>query len=101
MASVGDIFYSSWGYDQTNINWYQVVSTTDKTVTLRELNDSRSYDDFYMSGETTPIKNSFKVGEKPIRRKLNPSSYGEYIKISSYEFANPWDGTPKRYSSYA
>lgn len=34
----GSIFYSSWGYDQTNIDFYQVVKATAKTVWLRKLN---------------------------------------------------------------
>lgn len=25
---VGDIFYSSWGYDQTNIDFYKVLEIT-------------------------------------------------------------------------
>lgn len=27
---VGDIFYTSWGYEQTNIEFYQVVKATPK-----------------------------------------------------------------------
>lgn len=27
-VKVGDFFYSSWGYDQTNIDFYKVVGTT-------------------------------------------------------------------------
>ncbi len=34
MVQVGDIFYASWGYDQTNVDFMQVVevSKTGKTV---------------------------------------------------------------------
>lgn len=36
-VKVGDIFYNSWGYDQTNIDFYVVdaVSPTGKTCTVR------------------------------------------------------------------
>lgn len=37
-VSVGDVFASSWGYEKTNVNFYQVVSTHGKkTVTVREI----------------------------------------------------------------
>lgn len=34
---VGDIIYDSWGYDQTNIDFYQVVAVTAKFVTVRPI----------------------------------------------------------------
>lgn len=38
-VKVGDVFYSSWGYDQTNVNFFAVValSKTGKTATFVEL----------------------------------------------------------------
>ena len=30
----GDILVSSWGYEQTNVDFYEVVKVTAKTVTL-------------------------------------------------------------------
>lgn len=40
---VGQIFYASWGYDQTNIDFVQVVSVskTGKTVICRRLGSKR------------------------------------------------------------
>lgn len=29
-VSVGDVFVSSWGYEQTNVNFYQVISVHGK-----------------------------------------------------------------------
>jgi hypothetical protein len=34
---VGDMLHGSWGYDQTNCEFYQVVKTTEKTITVRAL----------------------------------------------------------------
>lgn len=34
---VGHIFYDSWGYDQTNINFYQVIEVKNKSVIMREI----------------------------------------------------------------
>ena len=30
-VKIGDIFYSSWGYDQTNIDYYMVTKIIGKT----------------------------------------------------------------------
>lgn len=34
---VGDIFRMSWGWDQTNVNYFQVVRGTPKNVVVREI----------------------------------------------------------------
>ena len=34
---VGDILYSSWGWEQTNIDFYQVIAIRGCTVRLRQL----------------------------------------------------------------
>lgn len=37
-VSVGDIFYTSWGYEQTNVNFFQVVQLVGKmSVRVREV----------------------------------------------------------------
>jgi hypothetical protein len=36
-VAVGDIFRMSWGYDQTNVDYFQVVKTTPKGVYVREI----------------------------------------------------------------
>jgi hypothetical protein len=34
---VGQIYYDSWGYDQTNIDFYQVIEVKEKSVIIREI----------------------------------------------------------------
>jgi hypothetical protein len=34
---LGDILYSSWGYDQTNIDFYKVVKVSEFSVWIQEL----------------------------------------------------------------
>jgi len=36
-VKVGDVFRSSWGYDQTNIDYYEVIAVTGKTATICEI----------------------------------------------------------------
>ena len=38
-VKVGDVFYSSWGYEQTNVDFFQVVALVGKkSVRIREVN---------------------------------------------------------------
>ena len=102
---IGDILYSSWGYDQTNIDWYQVTATTAKTITVCKI-ESYGTETGFMCGETTPRPYVFIPG-KTFTRKVTPS-YGtgstenkRRISLSSFESARQWDGTPKHNSWYA
>ena len=46
-VSVGDIFSTSWGYDQTNVEFFEVVRVTKASAVLRrigsEVRDGRLY----------------------------------------------------------
>jgi hypothetical protein len=99
---VGDIVYDSWGYDQTNIDFYQVIEVKPKSVVIRRLKQTTTEDSF-MSGLTFPLVNEFD-GE-PILKKLvgHPSDNGTAVGIikSNYGWFNMWDGQPKRCSWYA
>lgn len=83
--SVGDVFVSSWGYEQTNVNFYQVVSLHGtKTVTVREITaKSRAVQS--MAGYTKPLINNF-VGD-PIRRQIKETGSKPSIKIADFEYA--------------
>jgi hypothetical protein len=107
---VGDILYSSWGYDQTNIEFYEVLATTEKTVTLCEIAQNGKSEGF-MCEEVTPRRGEY-IG-KPFTRSVKPSArmgeeqkakgtvpYSEYP--GGYTKHLWWhDGTPKHSTSYA
>ena len=96
--NVGDIWYSSWGYDQTNIDWYQVTKVTKCCVYIARIRSNKT-ETAFMQGETTPVPNDF-CGE-PMRRKVDKSYKGEpYVSITSYASACPWNGKPMHWSSY-
>lgn len=92
---LGDILYTSWGYDQTNIDFYQVTRLVGPTtVEIREIH-SRDVDNHgsHDSSRCVAVPDSFK-GEAMTKRV----SYGNNITIASYANATPWDGKPKSYS---
>lgn len=65
--TVGSVLYTSWGYDQTNVDFYEVVARTEHTVTVRKL-AAECEEKGFMQGRTRP-----RVGEylgKPQRRRI-------------------------------
>lgn len=99
IVKVGDIFYNSWGYDQTNIDWYQVVALTKtgKSVKVRPI-AGKIKETGFMSGESTPIKGKF-TGPA-VTKRLGMHS-GEPYLPSKYGWTSLWDGKPKYQSWYA
>ena len=91
---VGDILVSSWGYDQTNVCFYEVVKATAATVRVRKRNASVTASGF-MSGKSVPSE-GFADSETLSRTVKN-----EAIKIESYERAYRWNGQPQSCSWYA
>jgi len=87
---VGDIFYSKWGYDQTNLDYYQVVKTTATTIALRKIDKQITRGrgeptEYYM-----PVANKF-VGP-PLRKKLKEYNGKAYVNLTSYSSAYKWNG---------
>lgn len=97
---IGDIFYNSWGYEQTNVDFYQVVKTTPKTITLRKIKGkSDDYNAYYMTGSKVAVKNSFYDDE--LIRKTPYLFNGKWRVNFEFGAGGQWDGSPMNYSCYA
>ncbi len=92
----GTIFVSHWGYDQTNVDFFEVISPTAKTVQLRPIARDRAPESRYMTSEVTPKPGEY-IGE-PFRRKLQPSNF---VLIDSVAVARVWGGRPETQTHYA
>lgn len=94
---IGDILYTSWGYDQTNIDFYQVTRVPGPmTVEIRKIAAKSGPEQGFMTAECTAEPNHF-VGEPMLKRANSTNS----VYIASYASASLWDGKSKRYSWYA
>jgi hypothetical protein len=71
----GDVFRSSWGYDQTNVDYFQVTKVIGKMVEVRKIAQER-IDTGDMCGQCVPSLNVF-IG-LPMRKKV---TRGDTIKI--------------------
>lgn len=90
-VKVGDIFKSSWGYDQTNIDFYQVMAVTGKTAIICAIGQL-SEEDGFMSGKCVPAPGKF-IGKpsKKLIQKMSKDSEA-YFRINS--FSNAWKMKP-------
>ncbi len=86
---VNDILEGTWGYEQTNVTFYQVLKVVGKRmVEIQEIGASLDWNGG-PSAYSTPVPNSFKG--KPERKMV---SNGHYISINSYLSVTPWNGKP-------
>ncbi len=101
---IGDILSSSWGHEQTNTDFYAVVAKTEKTVTIRQLQQTSTYTG-HDYGHTLPVKDAF-YGNHTITKKVQE---GNWIRLTSYSSASPCEEIingvktikPKYFSQYA
>lgn len=97
----GDILYNSWGYEQTNVDFYQVVRCTKSSVFIRpikaEYSDRSASCD--MAAYLRPLKDSF-IGEE-IRKKIQWYDGNAYIKFEFGGYSRYKDGDEIYCSWYA
>jgi hypothetical protein len=86
---VGDILYSTWGYDQTQVTWYQVVGITTQGVKLQEIDGK--YSDH---SHSVPIPNQ--TTGPIMQKKVNNNG----VKINSFMWAQKWQGHPVAVTPY-
>lgn len=101
LIKMGDIFVCSWGYDQTNVDFYQITKIKGtQTVEVTEIASSMPGGETgFMTGHVIAHPNHFKG--KPIIKRVSVYNGKPSLRISSFEYATPWDGKPERTSWYA
>ena len=98
-VKVGDIFVASWGYDQTNIDFYEVVAKTAARVKVRPISSIEVEDEgSRFSTALLPAKGVFTgpaetkaVRSSSWRENFDPEK-DAYIKIEDYTTASKWNG---------
>lgn len=74
-VKVGSIFVSSWGYDQTNVNAYQVIaiSQSKATVTIRPITTvGVEGTDGFMSQKVKPCPGVWADNYAPLKKRITP-----------------------------
>tara|TARA_R110000824_G_scaffold6506_11_gene30093 strand:- start:47 stop:448 length:402 start_codon:yes stop_codon:yes gene_type:complete len=92
--TVGSILVSSWGYDQTNVDFYMVTRTTKTSVYIRkiraEVTRSGGPSDSVMP---CLLGRPYSDGAEPKRKKVQTYNGRPYVSLSTYASAYLWDGT--------
>ena len=102
-VKVGDIFNFSWGYEQTNQDFYQVIEKSGSMLTLHEIKAETTKTDSgnSMACYVKPVKNAFISSAKPFKKRLQFSRDTPYISMASYGWCSLWDGNECYVSWYA
>lgn len=97
-VKVGDIFVDSWGYEQTNVQMYQVVDKpTASTVVVREIGTQiveGSEMPHGMACHVVAVPNAFVGG--PMKKRL----VGSQFKTRSFSHARKTDVEKMHYKSW-
>lgn len=109
---VGDIFKMSWGYEQTNVDFFQVVALKGKTqviikeVVLREketedMRHGMARDVKFDINHAVPVQRStfVKDNEKGMIKKVLGTKERPYLNMTSYANAYKYNGE-KLYESW-
>lgn len=108
-VKIGDIFHYSWGYEQTNANYFQVVALKGtKQVIIKEIAYQVTETTGFESYKVRPVKNNFLQNSQFIKdnnigaiKQVKGLQNGTiYINIESFGFCSLWDGTDDVMTSY-
>jgi hypothetical protein len=84
---IGEIFRRSWGYDQTNVDYFQVVELKAKTVVVRGINYAQvKGSEGSMSCLVVPVKDSFIESSAPLRVRVSEDS--RFITVGPKKLAH-------------
>ena len=118
---VGDILHHSWGYDQTNCDFYQVVEVKPASVILRKIGTKTvPGSEGFMSDSRLPEKDAFITqGHHALTKygdNITPDKPSIFKKVSfyvkedgslryfipvPYGWCDLWEGKPESCSWYA
>ncbi|NBA54935.1 hypothetical protein [Enterococcus hirae] len=82
---IGDIFYNSWGYEQTNVTFWQIVKLTEKTAWFQPIQKKTIERYSSMSGKVVPMKDKFieyplaKTKKSIIKKRIDPETYSDML----------------------
>jgi hypothetical protein len=94
--NVGMILAGSWGYEQTNQEFCEVLDVKGQRVVIQELEQTIvETGASSMAGHTVPVPGRYK-GQK----KTCVVQHGTSVRFNSSCLLSPWDGRPKYTSWY-
>lgn len=104
--AVGDIVVNTWGWEQTNVEFYQVTDVLNKKIRVKQIHGlmvEGSMMSHGMACEVTPVCDNFMESGDEYLLSLKLRSPKEVIICSpeSYYYFHKWNGKPLYKSWYA
>lgn len=99
---VGHVFSYSWGYDQTNVQYFQVTEKHGQNVTVHEIAQSPvPNSEGFMSNRVEPRRGHFLGNSKPFTKRVQFTSDGQAYLAFDYGWCELWRGGSTYRSWYA
>jgi len=89
--TAGTVIKSTWGYDQTNVDFYQVTKVQNGFAYLQPIGQEIVEQTGYLAERVVP---NFVPCGKVMRRKVRNYGADDYVGISDYASGSVWNGTP-------
>jgi hypothetical protein len=103
--SVGDIVVNTWGWEQTNVEFYQVVEVLNKKIRVNEVYQTLIPDEGLssMAGYVMPRIDNFINSEKSflLSLKVDEKNRVRICNPKSFYYFKKWDGKKEYNSWYA
>ncbi len=99
--AVGDVVYNSWGYDQTNIDFYQVVKISALYVWLRPIGATMSEEIGFMAAYKSPCRDRFLEDSPVTQHRVQVGTAGQEYITFKHGAGGRYKGRPLYCSWYA
>ena len=100
-VQVGTIFTWSWGYDQTNVNCFEVVEKRGLRVVVREIGQDSAGSTGPYAENVVPVPGAFLKKAEPQTKVLQFTPEGAPYLSQPYGWCGVWSGSPVYRSWYA
>ena len=97
MLKVGDILVWTWGYDQTNKDFFEVTAVHGVMIEMRGIGQEETKSTGWMTGDVMPTVGAF-LTDAPVQTKR--VIYGKQVSME-FGCCDLWDGQPEHYTAYA
>lgn len=91
----GDIMHGSWGYDQTNPEFVEVIEVHGKTAIVREIAQASAGNEGFMCEDVKPVKGNY-TSDPMVRRILE----GNTIKFNDHCYLSVVGPDHRAYNSW-
>jgi hypothetical protein len=97
----GDVIVNTWGYEQTNVNYYKVYKVTAKTISVIEISQKMVENSLYSHGMACEVMPDVEnLANNPANYNLRVYENGRLSNPESFYYMKKWSGNAQYNSWY-